>query len=327
MNKITFFHRHNNIGFSIQKVFGTLISEITKTNYIENYYMPSYRSMPWDIVINSYYTFKHRNKHGINHVTGHIHDVLLALIGCKCILTVHDLVFIENVKNPIKRLYKWIFWLYIPSLIADKIVCISAETERKILNRIKTKKTLIIHNPLDPEFEFVDKEFNEYKPVILHIGTGWNKNLERTIMALRDIPCCLRIIGKIDQKIISLLTEFNIEFSNVFNLTDKEIREEYVNCDIVNFPSVYEGFGMPIIEGQKTGRIVIASKIEPLIEVSGGAVHFVNPSNIESIRNGYLEIISNKKYREKLILSGLENVKKFSVESISFKYIQLYRSL
>jgi glycosyltransferase involved in cell wall biosynthesis len=186
---------------------------------------------------------------------------------------------------------------------------------------------VVIHNPIDPAYQFSPKIFNVEKPVILHIGTGRNKNLRRTIEALKDIPCHLRIIGKLSEEIVSVLTEYKIEYSNAFQLSDEEIRQEYKNCDIVNFPSEYEGFGMPVIEGQKTGRIVITSAIEPLLEVGKDGAYFVNPLDINSLRDGYLKVISDKNLRDELIEKGLRNVERFSVETIAKQYLKVYEEL
>lgn len=325
---ITFFHRNHRCGYSIYKVFKTIENELKYQNQeLEEYFMPSPFSMPWDIIKNSIFTFKHRNTKGINHISGHIHDVILGLIGCKTVLTIHDLVFIDNVRNPIKRFYKWLFWLYIPIKLANTVTCISNETKRKVLEHIKTDKITVIYNPIDPTFKYVPKTFSKECPIILHIGTFWNKNLERTIQALEGINCHLRIIGEIDNHILQLLQEKNIKFSNAKNLSDEEIRQEYINCDIVNFPSIYEGFGMPVIEGQQTGRIVITSAIEPIKEIAGEAVIFVNPTNIQSIHNAYIKAIEDDKLRNEIIQKGLENAKRFQVRDIANQYIELYQSL
>lgn len=325
---ITFFHRNRKCGFSIYKVFKTIEDELKSQNQeIEEYFMPSQFSMPWDIIKNSIFTFRHRNIKGINHISGHIHDVILGLIGRKTVLTIHDLVFIDNVKNPLKRFYKWLFWLYIPVKLVDKVTCISNETKRKVLENIKTDKIIVIYNPIDPAFKYVPKKFNQECPTILHIGTSWNKNMERTIQALEGIKCRLRIIGKINNHILQLLEEKNIKFSNAQNLSDEEIRQEYINCDIVNFPSIYEGFGMPIIEGQQTGRVVITSAIEPLKEIAGNAVIFVNPTNIQSIHDAYILAIENNKLRNEIIQNGLENVKRFDVKNIAQQYLKLYETI
>ena len=325
--RITYFNRSLKTGYSIQRVFGTIISEIGKYAEVNIYNVPSKHALPWDIIRNNIYAYRHKNMIGINHITGHIHEVVIGLLGAKNILTIHDLVFLDNVKNPLKRFYKWLFWLYLPLKIADKVVCISTKTKHNILSRIATNKLVVIPNPIDPAFTYSPKPFNSTKPVILHIGTGWNKNLPRVIQALATIDCHLRIIGKITAEISDLLQQYDLDYSQAQNLTDQEIIQEYKNCDIVSFPSEYEGFGMPVIEGQQTGRVVLTSHIEPLIEVSGNAVVFVDPKSVPSIQNGFQEIINNCELRTSLIEKGLKNVERFAPAKIAASYLELYKEI
>lgn len=325
--KITYFYRNPQCGFSIQRVFQTLTNEIEKYAEVEEAFVPSKRSLPWDVIINCIFVFKNRNKTGINHITGHIHETILALLGLKTVVTIHDLVFLDNVRNPFKKFYKWLFWLYLPLKLSDKVVCISTETKRRILTHMNSDKLSVIYNSIDDSFSFSEKEFNEDKPLILHIGTSWNKNLSRTIQALEGISCHLRIIGEINETQLAALKKHKIEYSNAFSLSDEEIKQEYINCDLINFPSEYEGFGMPIVEGQKTGRVVITSKIEPLIEVSGNAVAYVDPLSVKSIRDAYLEVIKHQEIREKIIRDGLKNTARFEVAVIAQQYIDLYKTL
>ena len=84
---------------------------------------------------------------------------------------------------------------------------------------------------------------------------------------------------------------------------------------------------MPIIEGQQTGRVVVASKIAPLTEISGDAVIYVDPYDITSMHKAYLTAITNGEMREKYISKGLENVKRFQVENIANQYMRIYKTM
>ena len=99
----------------------------------------------------------------------------------------------------------------------------------------------------------------------------------------------------------------------------------YQQSDIILFPSLYEGFGLPIIEGQKAGRPVITSNISPLSDIAGGAAHLVNPLDHLSIRKGVQKVIDDNEYRESLCVAGLKNVKKYSSEKIAEAYLELYK--
>lgn len=325
--KIHYYYRHPSVGYSIARVFQSLISEIGKTEEISQYYMPSPNSWPWHVIQNCFFTFRHRNRRGIHHITGHEHEIILALIGCKVVLTIHDLVFLDNVKNPIKKFYKWLFWLYLPVKLADRVTCISEQTKKNILRHLRTNKLVVIHNPIDPAFKFSSKEFNPDKPVVLHIGTGWNKNLHRTVEALKNVPCHLRIIGNISNDIRVLLENHKVEYSVISGLTDEEVRQEYIHCDMVSFPSEYEGFGMPIIEGQATGRVVVTSRLSPMEDVAGDGAFFVDPFDVASIRSGYISLIKDETLRQDLIRKGLENVKKYRAENIARQYLEVYEEV
>lgn len=327
--KIVYFSRHPKVGHSIQRVFRTIVEEVSKTNEVSVITMPCTKSMPWDIYKNNKFTAKHKDTKAVHHITGHIHEVILALTNVKTVLTIHDLVFIDNINNPLKRIYKWFFWLYLPSMLADRVVCISHQTKNNLLKKlnIEKNKLSVIYNPVDPIFKFSYRKFNEQQPIILHIGTGWNKNLENTIKALEGISCHLRIIGELNRKYDLLLAKYKINYSSISNLTDAEMYKEYEGCDIVNFVSIYEGFGMPIIEGQATGRAVVTSRIEPMIEVSNDAVYYINPRDVKSISDGYVELIRNKSLRENIIKLGLENVKRFEAKFVSEQYENIYKSI
>ena len=88
---------------------------------------------------------------------------------------------------------------------------------------------------------------------------------------------------------------------------------------------MYEGFGLPILEAQATGRPVITSNEASMPEVAGDAAILVNPYEVVEIKEAVEKIISDKKLREDLIKKGIENIKRFTPEKIAENYASLYR--
>ena len=318
------FERNTAAGFSISKVFSPLVVNLPNIKLLR---VPTHRSLLWSVIRNIIYIYEHRSKVGINHINGEIHYGVIGLIGCKSIVTVHDLCMVDLNKG-LKRWIKGLFWFVIPSKIVGRITCISEFTKKRFCEYTgyPKDKVSVIYNPVAPMFVFTPKIFNEKRPVILHIGTRPNKNLERVIEALSEMECHLRIIGEISEDIMESLARENIDYSVSKNLNDEEIVEEYKKCDIVSFPSLYEGFGMPIIEGQAVGRCVVTSKLGPMPEIAGGAAILVNPYSVESIRSGFLQIIKNKTLRDEMIIRGRRNVDRFSLENITSQYVALYEN-
>lgn len=117
---------------------------------------------------------------------------------------------------------------------------------------------------------------------------------------------------------------YGIDYEQVSNLTDEEILQEYVNCDYVNFPSLYEGFGMPIIEGQSIGRPVLTSNISPMVDVANGSAVIVDPTKPEDIRRGYEEM---KGRVDELVAKGYENVKRFALDRITKQFFDVYKQV
>ena len=101
--------------------------------------------------------------------------------------------------------------------------------------------------------------------------------------------------------------------------------DKYALADIILFPSFYEGFGLPVIEGFKAGRVVVTSNISPMKDIAEGAACLVDPLNVQSIREGLLKVISDKHYRDRLVKDGFEVVKKYEPENIAKQYFQLYQ--
>lgn len=317
------------MGFSIGKVFRPIENEMKKYADVDSIYMPvPYYSINglWNN-IKTVRKIVSDNNYDIIHITGTEHYLIPFLCKHKIVVTVHDLGHLFNL-NGFKRIKFWFMQVF--SLkFAKAVTCISNFTVKELNKAISiaNEKVFIIPNEVDESFMFKEKTFNESCPVILHIGTRPHKNLSRTIKALSGIKCELRIIGEISVEDLDLLNGLNMNYKFLVNLSDDELLDEYYNADIINFPSLHEGFGMPIIEGQSVGRIVVTSDIEPMKSVAGNGAVLCNPYSIESIRNAYMKILKEAKYRKNIIVRGKENVKKYSLCFVTKQYFDLYKTL
>lgn len=325
--KVLYIYRHPNMGFSIGKVFKPIEEEMRKYAEVDSVYMPVANYKPiglWKNIRAAQKAVKQK-KYDIVHITGDAHYLIPFLKGQKIVMTVHDLGFFTNNWPSVRAVWKYLLWIRTLPM-ADCVTFISEKSKNEAERFVCFKKgqAYVVLNPVGKEFIHYPKEINTQYPTILHIGTKPNKNIERTAIALKGYPCKLRIVGNLSESQQIILNSSKIQYEVVSSLTDEEILQEYIHCDYVNFPSLYEGFGMPIIEGQAIGRPILTSNISPMKEIAGDAAVIIEPTKPEDIRIGYEEIaVSVEKYVKK----GLENVKRFSLEKITKQYFDIYKAL
>lgn len=315
------------MGFSIGKVFKSIEEEMRKYAEVDSLYMPVANYRPKGLCRNIKAALKavRQKKYDIVHITGDAHYLIPFLKGQRIVITVHDLGFFINNWPSIKAIWKYFLWIRTLPL-ADYVTFISEKSmiEAERFVHFKKGQACVVLNPIGKEFVNYPKRINTQYPTILHIGTKPNKNIERTIIALKEYPCKLRIVGKLSESQQAILKLYRIQYEVVSNLTDEEILQEYINCDYVNFPSLYEGFGMPIIEGQAVGRPVLTSNISPMKEIAADTAVTINPMQSEEICKGYEQLTV---CAEEYVKKGLENVKRFSLEKITQQYFDIYKTL
>jgi glycosyltransferase involved in cell wall biosynthesis len=211
----------------------------------------------------------------------------------------------------------------------EAVVCISETAKKELLGYVKIDedRVTVIPNCVSGEFKHLPKVFNEVRPRILQVGTSKNKNISRVLEALAGISCVLVIIGRLDDQLREQVRRAGVEVECKSDLSREELIVEYQHADIVMFASTYEGFGLPILEGNAVGRVVITSKISSMPEVAGDAACLVDPFSVGSIRRGLLRVIEDAPYRSALIQRGLTNATKFSANAIAARYAALYRSV
>ena len=330
--KITYIFRPKGKAFSIERVFKPIMAEVQKTQgyEVEESCAEERSGFLKTLFANIKKYSRMSRAGGICHLTCEVRYCGIFMNKKRTVLTTHDTMSLRNHEAPwYARWYSYWIQFYFPMRHLEYLTCISEATRKELVTYFPwvKKKLRVITNPIDEAFRFRAKIFDIANPVILHIGTNTNKNLIRVVSALQGIHCQLRIIGKLSEEQKRVLVECGINYSNASNLTDEEIIREYENCDILSFPSLFEGFGMPIIEAQAVGRPVLTSAREPMESVAGGAAVLVEPENTEEIRNGFLKLINDGALREKCIIAGLENVKRFRSQEIARQYMSLYHEI
>lgn len=306
--------------YSLENVFNFLIPYLKKKHNIRIYYTRGHKFLFEDI-------FHLRSlKADIYHIAGDINYFSIFLPKKKTILTIPDVGhYIYGLKNIKKFLYKWL-WIKLPFYCAQHIVTISNFSKSKILNIINKNNCKIDVIPCcyREDLKFFKKKFEKSNIRILFVGTGSNKNLTSLIKATKFTNWKITIIGKISISDKILLDKYKINYKNLINVNFKKIIKAYKTNDILCFLSLHEGFGLPVIEANVSGVPVIASNIEPIKTVAGKAAYLVSPRNIKNIKKSILKIINNEKLRNKLVLNGLENIKKYHPSLIAKRYCQLY---
>lgn len=323
--KIHFFERNpTDNQISIEKLFGILKIEFLKKNVqCVNIINPYSLKM----ILKTGFYFR-KNQGDINHITGDIHWASLFLDSKRTILTIHDLVGLKNLKGVKKRLY-FLFWLYLPLKKLKYITVISLKTKKEIAILLPwaEKKIRVIPNCLTVPVEKQLLLSENSKPLILVIGSTKNKNRERLFKAIIGLNVKLIIIGKLTKKLFALLVDNKIDFVNEITVSEFELIDYYKRSDILCFPSLYEGFGLPILEAQAQNCAVITSNKSPMKEVSGGAALLINPKSEEEIKNAITKLVNDTELRKELIQKGKENIKNYSPEIIANKYLDLYKEV
>ena len=322
--RVLFIYRNPGLGYSIGKIYKPVEEEMKKYADVDCVYLPVANYKPAGFVKNIRAARAAVNKkhYDIVHITGAEHYLLPFLKGQRTVITVHDLGFYTNAKFGLRKIWKYCLWIK-TLRYADVVTFISEKSQREAERfvRFKPGQAVTVRNAVAPDYKYTPKEINTARPTVLHIGTKQKKNLANTIRALKDFPCRLRVIGPIDAECQALLDTCHIDYTNACDLTNEQIVKEYENCDIVNFPSLYEGFGQIIIEAQAVGRPVVTSDLSPMKEVAGDGAVLVNPHDPQSILEGYKCVIADP---QKYITAGYENVKKYTVENITKEFYNVY---
>lgn len=266
----------------------------------------------------------------------------------KRLVTIHDvyhLAFFSKL-NFLEKLYAK-FMINFATKISDKIITVSEFSKREILKytKVSSKKIQVIHNAIDVNIFKKSKNIKDLVNVkiklqlpekyFLFVGNlKPHKNLINILKAFEIIQknyedYYLVIVGS-NKNLINSVNVKNVLDSNnkllekiklMENVSQQDLPMIYQLATALVFPSLYEGFGYPVIEAMSVDCPVITSNLASLPEICKDAAYYVDPYDIIKISDAMNEIIKNKTLKSKLIEKGQLRVKSFSIEDFVKKHI------
>ena len=269
-----------------------------------------------------------RLKADLHHIVGDVHYLAFALPGDKLVLTIHDCAALERLKGWLREVLRQL-WFVQPMRRAAVVTTISETTKEELRRWVGNlaDKVVVIPNCVRAEFQPDPKPFNTECPVVLQVGTGWNKNVVGVSRALIGTPCRLEIVGEMDSFQRAALDASRVSYCELGRISDGDLLEAYRRCDLVVFASHYEGFGLPILEAQAVNRPVVTSNLSSMPEAAGEGALLVDPADPQAIHRAVMKVISDPALRERLIQAGFENVARYRPEAVARRYEAVYAKL
>lgn len=250
----------------------------------------------------------------------------------KRIATIFDLSFLHFPDMFTKKdLWQLTNWTKFSAQNADHIITISNFSKQDIINQYKIDKNKITVAYPGYDNEIFKKKNSKIGNYIIYIGTIQpRKNLIRLMEAVARIEGLkLIIVGKTGWEYEEILAtpkklgiEDRVEFTG-FLPTEKIARLLNGALAFV-LPSLYEGFGITVVEAMASGCPVIVSNVSSLPEVVGNAGLLIDPYSVDQIEQAIRILISDKKLREKYAKLGLAESQKFSWDKMSKKVLQVF---
>jgi glycosyltransferase involved in cell wall biosynthesis len=244
----------------------------------------------------------------------------LAPPACPLVVTVHDLAVLRHPEtfNQWTRRYSR---LCVPRVAraARLVIGVSEFTKHELVELLATPEEKIRVVPNGVADVFTPDGPAEAGDYVLAVGTlEPRKNLVRLAEATRRLGVELRVAGAPGWGNV----ELGAEVRRLGRVSDEELARLYRGARCLAYPSLYEGFGIPIVEAMASGTPVVTSRGGATEEVAGGAAVLVDPLDPASIAAGIEEAAAR---RDELARAGLERAREFSWEKTARLTAEVYR--
>ena len=267
--------------------------------------------------------------------------------GIRSVVTIHDLIFLRH-----PEFYNWVdtkiyAWKFRQTLKeADHIIAISECTKRDILyyGDIDEQKISIVYQSFAPRFsaEVSEEQRSQVRKIyalpqryVLNVGSiEARKNILQAVQALPLLPndVALVIVGRhtpYTDRVLQYVHEHHLEqrVLVLHGVPDDHLPVLYALAEAFVYPSVYEGFGIPIIEAISCGLPVVACSGSCLEEAGGPDSLYVQPGDVEAMADAVRQTLVGAEGRELRIENSKKYIRRFSGCNVADQVVNVYQSL
>jgi len=260
----------------------------------------------------------------------------------KTIVTIHDLIFMRY-----PELYSFIdrkihYWKFkYAAKNADLVIAISEQTKKDIVSflNINPGKIKVIYQGCAPIFkshlstELITQTKEKYglpEEYLLNVGTiEERKNIFSVVKAIKGTAITLVVVGKKTRYFNSIskyVDENALQNQIIFleNVALNELAAIYKSAKIFIYPSVFEGFGIPIVEALYSKVPVITTQDGCFWEAGGESSIYIDPKNIEDIKKNIVALWNDNAVQEKMRIEGFKFAQKFNDDLIAKNMLEAY---
>jgi len=264
----------------------------------------------------------------------------------KTVVTIHDLIFIRY-PHLFRTIDRKIYYKKFKSACdrANKIIAVSQQTKQDIIDffLIPEERIEVVYQGCSKVFQDeITKDikqetlakYNLPENYLLYVGSiEARKNLLTLLKALKELPEQKLVVignGKAYKiKCLRFISKHNLSNRVAFlhDLTLKEMAGIYQSAQLLVYPSIFEGFGIPILEALFSKIPVITSKDGCFAEAGGPSTKYINPLSVNEMKEAILEIQNSTELSKQMIAKGFEYAQNFRDEKIAINLMAVYKGL